>query len=26
MTLTSSPNVFQWSSTGTGDRNIRAQF
>jgi hypothetical protein len=26
MTLTSTPNVFVWGSTGTGDRNIRAQF
>jgi hypothetical protein len=26
MTLTSTPNQFQWASTGTGDRNIRAQF
>ena len=26
MTLTSTPNVFVWASTGTGDRNIRAQF
>jgi hypothetical protein len=26
MTLTATPNVFVWASTGTGDRNIRAQF
>ena len=26
LTLTNTPNVFVWSSTGTGDRNIRAQF
>ena len=26
MTLTSTPNVFVWASTGSGDRNIRAQF
>ena len=26
LTLTSTPNVFVWTSTGSGDRNIRAQF
>lgn len=26
MTLTATPNVFVWASTGSGDRNIRAQF
>jgi hypothetical protein len=26
MTLTSTPNQFQWTVTGSGDRNIRAQF
>ena len=26
LSLTATPNVFVWASTGSGDRNIRAQF